>query len=331
MTTEDVLAKLDPKTRKRLQTAMSVEIHKQKTPSIGLNLALRGGLGYGRQTLVWGNKSAGKTSFALQLVGMAQKEGKTCAWIDAEQSYDPDWAERLGVDGGNLIYSSSRGVAKIADECVELVSSGIDVLVLDSISTVLASSYFSDDEIKPFERTGQIGTQSKDLGKLSNMIMGVNENTLVIFISQQRNAITPTYTQLVPMGGQAIKFNSSTIIKLFSSESDAKALMGDISAGDRIFSEKIGRPVRWEVEFNKLGPMGPEGSYDFYFRGHDIGVDPIGEIVDLAERYGIIIKSGAWYTIGEERIQGRLGVVEYLTKNPAIAEEIEQKIYAFDQ
>jgi recombination protein RecA len=83
---EEILAKLDSKTRDRVQSAVDVKIIKQKTPSIGLNLALNGGLGHGRQALVWGNKSSGKSSFCLQMIALAQKEGKTCAWIDAEHS-----------------------------------------------------------------------------------------------------------------------------------------------------------------------------------------------------------------------------------------------------
>ena len=85
MNLEDILSQLDPKLRKLVSSANGVEIEKQKTPSIGLNVALNGGLAYGRQVLIWGNKSAGKSSFCQQLIGMAQKEGKVCAWIDAEQ------------------------------------------------------------------------------------------------------------------------------------------------------------------------------------------------------------------------------------------------------
>ena len=86
MVAEEILAKLDPKTRARVQIAQEVDAQKQETPSIGLNLALKGGLGYGRQVLVWGNKSAGKSSFCLQMIALAQKDGKTCAWIDSEAS-----------------------------------------------------------------------------------------------------------------------------------------------------------------------------------------------------------------------------------------------------
>ncbi len=98
MNIEEILAGLDPKTRKRVQIATEVDNQKQKTPSVGLTLALKGGFGYGRQVLVWGNKSAGKSSFCLQMIALAQKEGRTCAWIDAEASYDQSWAEALGVD-----------------------------------------------------------------------------------------------------------------------------------------------------------------------------------------------------------------------------------------
>jgi recombination protein RecA len=103
MVAEEILARLDPKTRQRVQLATKVDAQKQQTPSIGLNLALKGGLGYGRQVLIWGNKSAGKSSFCLQMIAKAQQEGKTCAWIDAENSYSAEWADKLGVDSEKLI------------------------------------------------------------------------------------------------------------------------------------------------------------------------------------------------------------------------------------
>ncbi len=101
--------------------AVDVNIDKQATPSIGLNLALKGGLAYGRQILVWGNKSAGKSSFCLQMIALAQKEGKTCAWIDAEHSYDPAWAEQLGVDSTKLIYSPAKTVNDMVDVATKLM------------------------------------------------------------------------------------------------------------------------------------------------------------------------------------------------------------------
>ena len=122
MNIEEILAGLDPKTRKRVQIATEVDNQKQETPSVGLTLALKGGFGYGRQILVWGNKSAGKSSFCLQMIALAQKEGKTCAWIDAEDSYDPQWAELLGVDSSQLIYSPAKSV----NDMVDIAGHGLD-------------------------------------------------------------------------------------------------------------------------------------------------------------------------------------------------------------
>ena len=134
---DSILAKLDPKTRARVQSAQDVQVEKQLTPSIGLNFALRGGLGYGRQVLVWGNKSAGKSSFCLQMIALAQKEGKTCAWIDAEASYDQSWAEQLGVDSSSLIYSPAKTVNDMVDVATKLMDAGVDMIVVDSISSVI--------------------------------------------------------------------------------------------------------------------------------------------------------------------------------------------------
>jgi recombination protein RecA len=101
---------------------------------LDLNKQLNGGLAYGRQVLIWGNKSAGKSSFCLQMIGQAQKEGKICAWIDSEQSYDPKWAQRLGVDSESLIYSPARTINDMVDVATQLMSAGVDMIVVDSIS-----------------------------------------------------------------------------------------------------------------------------------------------------------------------------------------------------
>ena len=156
---DDILAALDPKTRARVKAAQDVKVEKQKTPSIGLNMALKGGLGYGRQVLVWGNKSAGKSSFCLQMIALAQKEGKTCAWIDAEASYDQAWAEMLGVDSSSLIYSPAKTVNDMVDVATKLMDAGVDIIVVDSISALLPAIYFEKDgnEMKDLQDTKQIG------------------------------------------------------------------------------------------------------------------------------------------------------------------------------
>jgi len=326
---EDILAKLDPKTRQRIQLATNVSAERQKTPSIGLNIALKGGLGMGRQVLIWGNKSAGKSSFCLQMIGMAQKEGKTCAWIDAESSYDPKWAAELGVDSSSLIYSSAKSINDMVDVATQLMDAGVDIIVVDSISALLPAIYFEKDsnDLKKLEDTKQIGAEAKDMTHAVKMLNYANKNTLLVLISQQRNQFGAMHASHIPTGGMAVKFFSSTIIKLWSSEAEANAIKDGVQVGDKIIEQKVGRPVNWIVDYNKLGPMGQNGQYDFYYQGNKVGIDSVGEVLDSAEMMGKIQKGGAWYTIGEERFQGRVKAVDYLRNNPDVVKSLEEKIY----
>jgi recombination protein RecA len=329
---EEFLSQLDPKLRKRVTSGDSVEIIKQKTPSISLNHALRGGIGYGRQIMIWGNKSAGKSSFCLQMIGEAQKEGKICAWIDSESSFDPEWAKKLGVDVTQLIYSNARSMNEMVDIGVQLMKAGVDILIVDSISALLPAIYFEKDseELKQLENTKQIGAEAKDMTHAVKMLNYANNNekpTLLIFISQLRNNIGAMFASHQPTGGIAAKFFSSTIIKLWSSDSDNQAIKGKTVSGDKIIESKVGRVVNWHIDYNKTGPAFVSGSYDFYFDGDNpIGVDKIADLVDTAELVGAIQKGGAWYTVGEERFQGRAKVIEWLKENPKKVLELEKKV-----
>ena len=327
---EDILAKLDPKTRQRVQLATTINVEKQITPSIGLNLALKGGFGYGRQVLVWGNKSAGKSSFCLQMISEAQKDGKVCAWIDSEASYSADWAKLLGVDSEKLIYSSAKTINDMVDVAVQLMEAGVDIIVVDSISALLPAIYFEKDgeELKNLQDTKQIGAEAKDMTHAVKMLNYANKNTLLVLISQQRNQFGSMHASHIPTGGMAVKFFSSTVIKLWSSEAEANAIKSGIKVGDKIIEQKVGRPVNWIVDYNKLGPPNLSGQYDFYYQGDSIGVDTTGESLDVAEMMGIVQRGGAWYTVGEERIQGRAKAVDYLRSNPDVVEKIKEQIYA---
>lgn len=326
---DGILAKLDPKTRQRIQLASEVSSTRQKTPSIGLNLALKGGLGYGRQILIWGNKSAGKSSFCLQMIGLAQKEGKTCAWIDSEASYDAAWAEGLGVDSSSLIYSPAKTINDMVDVATQLMEAGVDIIVVDSISALLPAIYFEkdSDELKKLEDTKQIGAEAKDMTHAVKMLNYMNKDTLLILISQQRNSFGGMHASHIPTGGMAVKFFSSTVIKLWSSEAEANAIKSGVPVGDKIIEQKVGRPVNWIIDYNKLGPMGLSGQYDFYFQGNKVGVDSVGEVLDAAEMMGKIQKGGAWYTIGEERFQGRNKALDYLKENPDVVKKLEESLY----
>ena len=327
---DDILAKLDPKTRARVQSAQNVQVFKQQTPSIGLNMALKGGLGYGRQTLVWGNKSAGKSSFCLQMIALAQKDGKTCAWIDAEDSYDQTWAESLGVDSAALIHSKVKTVNDMVDVSTKLMEAGVDVIVVDSISALLPAIYFEKDgnELKDLQDTKQIGAEAKDMTHAVKMLNYANKNTLLVLISQQRNQFGSMHASHIPTGGMAVKFFSSTVIKLWSSEAEANAIKAGIKVGDKIIEQRVGRPVNWIIDYNKLGPPNLSGQYDFYYQGESLGVDKVGETLDVAEMCGVVEKGGAWYTVNGERFQGRAKAVAYLRENPDVVDSLVGEINA---
>ena len=332
---EEILAGLNPKLRKKISLGSEIEqTHFAKTPSFGLNRALNGGFPYGRQVLVWGNKSSGKSSFCLQLIAQAQQEGKVCAWIDAEMTYSPEWANKLGVDSSSLIHSTARTMNDMVDVGTDLMKAGVDLIVVDSISALLPAIYFEKDstDLKQLENTKQIGAEARDMTNAVKMLNYANNQvkpTLLILISQARNNIGAMYVSQQPTGGMATKFYSSTIIKLFSSESDNQAIKGKIYVGDKIIEEKVGRKVRWDVQFSKTSPAFQTGEYDFYFRGSDLGVDSVADLVDTSEMLGFIERGGAWYTVEGERYQGRekliLGVKENLDIQQALIEKVSNE------
>jgi hypothetical protein len=131
------------------------------------------------------------------------------------------------------------------------------------------------------------------------------------------------YTSQQPTGGQSTKFYSSTVIKLFSSESDNQALKGKIAVGDKLIEEKVGRKIRWELQFSKTSPAFQNGEYDFYFNGDWVGIDSIADLVDTAEMNGLIDRTGAWYKLENgEKIQGRDAFIKYVKEN----EEYQEKL-----
>jgi recombination protein RecA len=332
-TIEEVLAQLNPKLRKGVMIGDTVpETQYAITPSFGLNKALNGGLPYGRQVLIWGSKSSAKSSLCLQMIAEAQKEGKICAWIDAEMSYDKEWATRLGVDTSKLIVTQTRTINEMVDVGVQLMEAGVDLIVVDSITSLLPAIYFEkdSDELKQLENTKQIGAESRDFSNAWKMLNYANNKvkpTLLVLISQSRNNINAMYTSQQPTGGQATKFYSSTVIKLFSSESDNQALKGKIPVGDKLIEEKIGRKVRWELQFSKTSPAFQSGEYDFYFRGDNVGVDTVGDLVDTAELAGIVERTGAWYLLPDgSKVQGREAFINRVREDLDLQQSIKDKL-----
>jgi recombination protein RecA len=332
-TIDEALALLDPKIRKRLSTGVGIKTELQPTPSAGLNRALGGGFPYGRQVLLWGSKSSAKSSLCLQMIGMAQKEGKLCAWVDAEMSYDEEWAKKLGVDTSQLIYSEARSINDMVDVGVALLHAGVDIIVIDSISSLLPAVYFEKDsnELKSLDQTKQIGAMSKDLSHAWLMLNYANNRekpALIIAISQARNNIQATYTQAAPTGGLTTQFMSSTIVKLFSSGSDSQAIKAKIKSGDKLIEQKIGRKVRWEVLNSKTSAPGDSAEYDFYYRGPMIGIDSVGDLVDTAEMLGFVTRTGAWYQLDDgTKLQGREAFISKVREDSNLYQELYEKVH----
>ena len=331
-TIEEAMAQLDPKIRKRLSNGEGIVTEMQPTPSAGLNRALGGGFPYGRQVLLWGSKSSAKSSLCLQMIGMAQKEGKLCAWVDAEMSYDEEWAKKLGVDTSQLIYSEARSINDMVDVGVALLQAGVDIIVIDSISSLLPAVYFEkdSDELKALDQTKQIGAESKDLKHAWLMLNYANNRekpALVVAISQARNNIQATYTQAAPTGGLTTQFMSSTIVKLFSSSSDSQAIKAKIPVGDKLIEQKVGRKVRWEVLNSKTSAPGDSAEYDFYYRGDLIGIDSIADLVDTAEMLGFVNRTGAWYQLEDgTKLQGRDAFINRVKEDKDLYDSLVAKV-----
>lgn len=328
----DLLANIkNTKTRDRLKLAVDIFEEKQPVPSIGLNLALQGGLGFGRMAMIWGNRSTGKSSFCLEMIAMAQKVGKTCLWIDVENAYSKEWGAKLGVDNSKLLVSLSKTTNDITEDIVEAMEVGIDIIVVDSISTMIPIAFMDKDgkELKSLEDSGKMASIASDLAKAAPMWNYANKNTLLILISQHTWKIGQTYSELAPTGGEKIQFLCSTIIKLASSEAKGNWIDGQVYSGDKIFNESVGRPVTWTVKKNRQGPMNRQGDWNFYFDGDYIGIDNVHEILDLAIKYGVITLSGtSWYTIDGQKMQGKESkIVEYLKENKEIYEKIRGEVF----
>jgi recombination protein RecA len=247
-------------------------------------------------------------------------------------SYDKAWAEKLGVDTSKLIVSQCRTINEMVDIGTNLMNAGVDMVVVDSITSLLPAIYFEkdSDELKQLENTKQIGAESRDFSNAWKMVNYANNKvkpTLFVLISQSRNNINAMYTSQQPTGGQATKFYSSTVIKLFSSESDNQAIKGKIAVGDKLIEERIGRKVRWELQFSKTSPGFQSGEYDFYFRGDNVGIDSVGDLVDTAELMGIVERTGAWYLLPDgTKVQGRDGFVNRVREDLDLQDSLKDKI-----
>ena len=280
--------------------------------SIGLNVALGvGGFPRGRVIEIYGPESSGKTTLAIHAIAEAQKAGGIAAFIDAEHAFDRFYAEKLGVDVGNLWISqpdNGEQALEIAESLIR--SSAIDILVIDSVAALTPKAELEGD-MGDSKMGLQARLMSQALRKLTAAIS--KTNTTCIFINQLREKIGVMYgSPEVTTGGRALKFYASVRIDVRKIE--------QIKSGTDI----IGVHTRAKVVKNKVAPPFREGEFDIMY---GTGISHVGEVVDLASQIGIIQKSGSWFSYGENRLaQGRENVKELLANNQKLMDEIEKKV-----
>lgn len=324
---EDFIGKFDPKQKRELQFASDVKVEILPLASRTLTKALGGGIRRGTVTTIYGNPSAGKSMLAMQSIGLWQEQGLVCGYIDVEQTFDPTFAERLGVNVDELIVSGSKSGARVTNTATDWLEKDIDVIVIDSISDILPEVFVDKDgTVKDAEDTKQIGAHAKAITGMINSIHFANNNTAVILLSQTTTKIENTYVQQIPHGGKKTEFGSSQMIQLTSSPTDAKQIKGLHKEGDILVERPIGRHVAAAVKKNKVGPQSGTAEYDIYYAGDNIGIDSVGELFDLAVDQLIIVKGGAWYNYGDIKWQGRPSALEAIREDEALREELEKRL-----
>ena len=282
------------------------------TGSIGLNAALGvGGYPKGRIIEIYGPESSGKTTLAIHAIAECQRAGGIAAFIDAEHAFDRFYAANLGVDIDNLYISqpdNGEQALEIADQLIR--SSAIDIIVIDSVAA-LTPKKESEGDMGDSAVGLQARLMSQALRKLTSTIS--KTNTTCIFINQLREKIGVMFgNPETTTGGNALKFYASVRLDIRK--------VTTLKDGDT----PIGNQVRVKIVKNKVAPPFRKAEFEITFGE---GISKIGEIVDLGVEYGIIKKSGSWFSYGESKLaQGRDAVKELLKDNPELCEELEAKI-----
>lgn len=296
----------------RLGQDENIEIETVSSGSLSLDLALGiGGLPRGRVIEIYGPESSGKTTLALHVISEAQKDGGTCAFIDAEHALDPVYARKLGVDTDNMLISQpdngEQGL-EIADTLVN--SNAIDVLVVDSVAALVPRAELEGD-MGDSHMGLHARLMSQALRKLTGSIS--KTNAMVIFINQIRQKIGVMFgNPETTTGGNALKFYASIRMDI--------RRIGAIKDREKI----IGNQTRVKVVKNKLAPPFKTVEFDIMYGE---GISKNGEILDLATDKNLIEKAGAWYSYKNERIgQGRENAKVFLRNNKLIANEIESQL-----
>ncbi|RPG60001.1 MAG: recombinase RecA [Flavobacteriales bacterium TMED191] len=296
----------------KLGDAPIIDVEAISTGSIGIDLALGvGGLPKGRVVEIYGPESSGKTTLTLHAIAETQKKGGIAAFIDAEHAFDRFYAQKLGVDIDNLLISQpdcGEQALEIADNLIR--SAAIDILVIDSVAALTPKS-----EIEGEMGESKLGLQARLMSQALRKMTGTisKSGCICVFINQLREKIGVMFgNPETTTGGNALKFYSSVRIDIRRS---TQIKDGDITIGNR---------TRVKIVKNKVAPPFRNAQFDIMYGE---GISKTGEMIDLGVEYGIIDKSGSWFSYNGSKLgQGRESVRKLLKDNPELCNELEEKI-----
>lgn len=288
-----------------------VQIDVIPTGSISLDAALGiGGVPRGRIVEIYGPESSGKTTLALHIIAEAQKLGGVAAFIDAEHALDANYAKNLGVDVDNLIVSQPDTGEQALEITETLVRSGaLDAVVIDSVAALVPKA-----EIEGEMGEAQMGLQARLMSQAMRKLAGAisRTNVCVVFINQIREKIGVLFgSPETTTGGRALKFYASVRLDV---RRIASIKDGENATGNR---------TKVKVVKNKVAPPFKEAEFDLMY---GTGISSEGDLADLAINLKLIEKSGTWFTVGEDRMQGRENLKKYLIDNPEVKKTLELKV-----
>ena len=290
------------------------EIEATSTGSLGLDIALGiGGLPKGRIVEIYGPESSGKTTLTLHCVAEEQKKGGVCAFVDAEHALDPQYAKKLGVNIDELLISQPDTGEQALEITDTLVRSGaVSMVVVDSVAALTPKSELEGDM-----GDSSVGVHARLMSQAMRKLTGSisRSGCMVVFINQIRMKIGVMFgSPETTTGGNALKFYSSVRLDI--------RRIGSIKDRDEV----VGNSTRVKVVKNKVAPPFKVVEFDIMYGE---GISKTGELVDMGVKAGIVQKSGAWFSYGDERIgQGRENAKGFLRDHPDLAHEIEDKIRA---
>ena len=296
----------------RLGDTQTLDVDAVSTGSLGLDIALGiGGLPMGRIVEIFGPESSGKTTLTLSVIAQAQKEGKTCAFIDAEHALDPIYAAKLGVQVDDLLVSQPDTGEQALEICDALVRSGaVDVIIVDSVAALTPKAEI-EGEMGDSHMGLQARLMSQALRKLTANIK--NANCLVVFINQIRMKIGVMFgNPETTTGGNALKFYASVRLDIRRT--------GAVKEGEDV----IGSDTRVKVVKNKVAAPFRQAEFQILY---GCGISKEGELIDLGVKHKLVDKAGAWYSYNGEKIgQGKANSIKFLQEHPEIAKELETKL-----